>query len=79
MPSTKLYLQFISSMTVSEIKIESYGVNQYNLHPKNIVSIVLSGCLLINTCLAADSLLEGNGVKLLKHLNPLECEMEGAL
>ena len=64
MPSTKLYLQFISSMTVSEIKIGSYGVSQYNLHLKNFVSVVLSGCFLIKICLDADSLLQGNGTKL---------------
>ena len=38
-------------MTVSEIKIESYGVSQYNLHLKNFVSVVLSGCSLIKICL----------------------------
>ena len=41
-------------MTVSEIKIESYGVSQYNLHLKNFVSIVLSGCFLIKIRLDAD-------------------------
>lgn len=54
-------------MTVLKIKIESYGVSQYNLHLKNFVSIVLSRSFLIKICLGADSL-EGNGAELLRNV-----------